>query len=1463
MTFSAEALVAAQWLAGFIVVFVTLAFMAWRRYLWVAGKESEDRLDTCPYSLTEEFDEGHLINAPHQKGAEWLSEIFSRSAEKYPDFTALQIPSTGESLTYAELDSRAADIAAALAPYLSGPDQIVAVAMAQDNWQIVAAHLGILKAGGTLMFLDTTLPDPLISHMLNDAKPVVVLTRDMASFRDYPTVDVLTVPKNDRPLIRPVWLDDPTQRLATVFYTSGTTGMPKGVECPHAGYVNLAFSYADYFDLLPGMDATTLTSSLGYDGSISEMYSAWTVGCSVVLLTKEEVRSGPELVPILRDAEVTMLFCPPVLLTTLTPNPEQDLPYPICRYIVPAGEAFPNALVEPWTRGRRQIINTYGPTEASTDTSRQSLRPGDSVTIGSPLANVTYVILELDQLEPLPHGEEGELCIGGVHVARGYRNLPEQTAAKFIDHPEFGRLYRTGDRCKIDPKTNRVHFLGRADTQLKVRGHRVEAQAVEDILQTQFSEIESAVLDYQNEALIAFVSAPSVAEAEGLGTVAAPADWSASILESLAGQLPEPSVPSQIFLVENFTMKAVSGKIDRDALPDLSRLEINASRKNSSIAKRSGEDTASATAETIDPEQLPILEICRAVFDVPLGWDDKFSDAGGHSIAIARLSQKLQAAGWTVSVRALMSDRNSARKIATLPKQQPTMVASSSTVEAAALTTPRDENAASVMSPEKFTLLQLLFVTLIYSPGLAAFIGLFSVVEFRQFFTTPDIWAFIAVGSFLYFFGLILPFLALPWVMLVKLVMGGSIYKNNVTAGIYPKWSRMHLRTWCIRRLEKLALPLGATYRSAPLYAFVLRQLGATVGRNLQCAQDAGLSGPLDMLTIGDDVGIQTGAYIQITRWVGEELHIGPIRLGSRCKIGMRAAIANDVTIGEETWVAPFSPILKSIGANEMWEGSPARCTGKYTELKRTARTSEYRAPLVVLESVNILFQIFMDFCLNVIPAAAIFWFVSGFIPTGETDLFSNYFRDTTMSQVIFHLTLYAFVSGWISIVTSSIMSCLFIRFTAFSPGIYPSSGIKAAILIYRMKKMNQIQGQWTWTITGQYLRALAGVKFARVGATECDVMFNLIPELTHTHSQIFWSNGSFTNMMEYGAEHIKLRSVNMPEDFFSGNNCVLEYGRYPANFLLGVSTLANDIMFRRQMQSRLDEPITVVGNPPVEFASPPQDCNLANQRLPTFGLFLARVFLNDFFSIGVLRITEMLLFTIFYVWFLRLGGNFLLCSIGALFAAEMSLILLTVSVKKLIVGSDWGRDHQTPFWSWKHFAYFFAQDCFFVWCKGSLAFSAGTILSNPILRMMGCKVGNRTIVAEPLQCSDWNAVSFGDDCVVEGFLQFHTFENMVLRVKRTHIEDRCSVAFGATVMGGARVESGSTLLPLSLVLKEMHMVPGIYEGSPADPVVHFAPTGQAAPAALGQSAIQPIPDLGSVGLSDAELKQQQDPSHD
>jgi non-ribosomal peptide synthetase-like protein len=861
-------------------------------------------------------------------------------------------------------------------------------------------------------------------------------------------------------------------------------------------------------------------------------------------------------------------------------------------------------------------------------------------------------------------------------------------------------------------------------------------------------------------------------------------------------------------------MKPVSGKIDRKSLPDLAHLlhgggpEHTGERPHTLLQKAKKAEISSAECDQV-------LEICRTVFETPLGPDDEFALSGGHSIAIARLAQTLQAAGWSIGVRALLTDCDTARKIANRPRA--VQAAASARSATSKQDTPvRDAAAAEILSVPYFTTLQILFALFQYSPALVALIFVLDEAEYGVAFVSAGLREYLVAGLVLYIVVLTVPFAVLVWAMLIKSFMGGDVYKNNVTPGVYPKWSRMHLRIWCISRIQSMVLvPLAALYRSAPLRAFAIGQLGATVGTNLQCAHDSVLDGPLDLVTIDDDVAIQTGAYIHTTRWLGQFLEVGPIHLESGCKIGMRAAVANDVTVGSGTWVTPFTPILSNIGSHEVWEGSPARLTGRCTELKRTAKACEYAQPIWLLESVNVLMQTGLSFALTAVPVAVILWLVGTHVLPGT---FVSDLRSGPFLEVVWHLTLYTFLTTWVSIVLTSVLGCIFIRLTAASPGLYPSRALKAALLMYRVHRMNAIQTQWTWTVTGQYLRALAGMRFERVGASECDVMHNLVPELATAGAQVFWSNGCFTNMLDYGAEHITLRQLDMPHKFFTGNNCVAECGHFPSNFLLGVSTPASDINFRRQMRARPGSPIIVAGNPPVRFAR----AHVDEQHLEkdaSFLLFLSRVLLNDVFSIGMIPVTAELLFLILYIALERSVGYPVAGAFAALALAEIGVLLLCITVKNVMVGKKWGAGHSTPFWSWRHFAYFFAQDCFFVWCREPLRFLAGTTAANSILRRMGCRIGERTIVTDPMQCSGWNAVSVGSDCYVAGFLQFHTFENLTLTVKRTTLEDGCAVNTGATIMGGAVIERDSTLLPLSMVLKEMDLSTATYHGSPAEAV--------------------------------------------
>ena len=827
----------------------------------------------------------------------------------------------------------------------------------------------------------------------------------------------------------------------------------------------------------------------------------------------------------------------------------------------------------------------------------------------------------------------------------------------------------------------------------------------------------------------------------------------------------------------------------------------------------------------MDPDCEQVLAICRAVFETPLGLDDGFAEAGGHSILIARLAQQLQAAGWVVPVRALLTQCNTARKVAGRPRalQQASLKETAGApVKSDESGREHDAGAAEVLSIEYFTTLQVLFAMLLYSPGVAAFLIPLSFVDVGTFFTTAGLWGFIIVGFFLYLLGLVAPFASLLWAMMIKLFMHGDIYKNNVSPGVYPKWSRMHLRIWCIGRLESIVLlTLRMMYRSAPLMAFVLRRLGASVGSNLQCAHDAELSGPLDLISIDDDVAIQTGAYIQTTRWSGPYLHVGRVHLESGCKIGMRAAIANNVTVGRGSWITPFTPILANVGSQEMWEGAPARLGGRCTELKRTASACRYACPTWVLETLNILMQIFITFWLIVVPTAAILWFATGLIPAGDAELSGEYFKVTPLFEIVWHLTLYAFITTGATVVVTSVaglpVHALHARFAGAVSLAWParcSPHVQNAdhephpetVDLDRHRAVSARARRHALPAPG----GLGVRPHVQPGAGACCRQFPgvLVEWLFHATCSIMAPSTS-------SCASSTCRGISS-----AATTAWQNMGISRPTSSSGVSTPGNDIQFRRQMRSRLGEPLTVAGNPPVKFASASFEAENEAHRPPGFPLFsdpplpvrLPRHWhcahrrgtdLHDPVYLFVTRRRDPRSPARWLPW--RLQKSLSFCSASRSRSSSF--------------GGEWGADNSTRFWSWRHFAYFFAQDCFFVWCRAPLGFCAGTVLSNFILRWMGCRIGRRTIVTRPMQCSDWNAVSFGNDCVVDGFLQFHSFENMTLKVKRTRIQDGCAVTFGATVMGGAVIERETTLLPLSLVLKEMNLPSATYGGSPAEPV--------------------------------------------
>jgi amino acid adenylation domain-containing protein len=856
---------------------------AWVRYRQVVGDNANSH--GIEPTLTQCYPATPWGTHRHQQGARWLHELFERSAAQFPSLTALSVPETGESLTYAKLDELANQFAAVIGDAVSKADQVVAVRLPQDSSTVVALHLAILKAGATQCFIDPDAPDELFSRVLSDARPALLISDESPA--GY--AGALLSPEDllrqaeSRPTRTPSapWLDDPQSRLASLFYTSGTTGHPKGVECPHAGYINLAQSYATFYDFVPGTDASSLTSSLGYDGSISEMYSAWVGGCEVVLLTKSALRSGPDLLPVLRDAQVTALFCPPVLLSTLTAHPERDLPYPICRYIVPAGEAFPASLIEPWSRARRQVVNTYGPTEVSTDTSRQLLRPNEPVTIGSPFPGVSYTIVDPDTLTSLPHGEEGELCIGGVQLACGYRNLPEVTHERFMEHPELGRIYRSGDRCHVDPNSLRVHFHGRIDAQLKVRGYRVEAQPIESLLQDQFADIETAVLDCQDNELVALLRAPVLWSQDTTATNIQSLNHGlvSEAQQLISARFPPYAVPSRFFVVNQFELVPASGKINRRALPSVADVVSFEATETAMITAFSDDKSASLPTE--------VLTLCRAELGPTLDWHDDFVDWGAHSIAIARLTQQLQSAGYPVSVRGLLSETRTAAAIAELPTQgddeQESVGSTTGTHTGSEAHSEGDPQTVRSYGFRHFTALQAMAAVLLRVPLLLmAALGL-AIIDPEELLLVGDIVGFLRATITAYCVYMVVPFVNLGWVLLLRSIQAVSVRTPRIAPGRYQKFSSHHLQLWWLEQQADFVLkPLVKGLRSPVLFNWALKRLGADVHPKAFIAQSTEWYGPLSLISIGPEAVVQAGVQISSARWERSEFILDTIHVGEK-----------------------------------------------------------------------------------------------------------------------------------------------------------------------------------------------------------------------------------------------------------------------------------------------------------------------------------------------------------------------------------------------------------------------------------------------------------------------------------------------------------------------------------------------------------------------------------------------------
>ncbi|MBO9553563.1 amino acid adenylation domain-containing protein [Cellulomonas sp.] len=436
-----------------------------------------------------------------------VGALLSAHAAAAPDATAL-VTDEG-TWTYGWVETESNRLAHHLRALGVGPDTLVAVC-AERTAHLPVALFAVLKAGGAYLPLDPTYPPARLRDILADARPSLVLTethlhRTLPTATSVPTLDLDALDVTGHP-------DTPPARTATadhlayVIYTSGSTGRPKGVEVTRRGLTNLVQEQQRLIGVGPG-DRVLQFASLSFDAATFETVMGLCTGAALCLGPREALDPGPALTRFLQRHDVSVVTLTPSVLATLDPD---DVP--ALRVVTVAGEACPAHLVDRWATGGRRMLNLYGPTETTIWATAAECAPGTGrPPIGRPIANVRCHVLDAAQ-QQVPVGVVGELWLGGIGLARGYVGRPDLTAERFVDGFD-GRLYRTGDlvRRRAD---GQLDFVGRVDTQVKVRGVRIELGEIEAVLTSHDGVRDAVVVDQEDDRGSSRLVAYVVPEAE-------------------------------------------------------------------------------------------------------------------------------------------------------------------------------------------------------------------------------------------------------------------------------------------------------------------------------------------------------------------------------------------------------------------------------------------------------------------------------------------------------------------------------------------------------------------------------------------------------------------------------------------------------------------------------------------------------------------------------------------------------------------------------------------------------------------------------------------------------------------------------------------------------------------------------------------------------------------------------------
>ncbi len=1317
-----------------------------------------------------------------------LHQIFSQTAQIYPEQIAVEIPPSEtcperQQFTYREMEEMSDIWASQLAPQLD-PEAIVAIGLPRSSHHLYLAQLAVLKAGGAYTCIDPSFPQERIQFILEDAQVSQILT----DVEYQPIFEQATTNSSTK---RHVWnvMSDmpdttntndtaktnklpqaiPSSGLAYVIYTSGTTGKPKGVMIEHRSIVNLVQSDQAYFSLTPE-DRVAQSSSAVYDSSIEEIYLAFAVGATLVVLNDEVVRLGPDLIPWLQQERISV-FCPPptLLRTTLCDNPQQALPALKLLYV--GGEALSSELADRWAAGR-WMENGYGPTECTVTVVRGKVEVGKPVTIGKPVVGHTALVLD-QELQKVPPGAPGELCINGIGVARGYLNRPMLTQEKFVEHKQWGRIYRTGDLVQR-LESGDLSYLGRIDSQVKIRGYRVELESIESHI-CSWDGIQDAACKVQGEGatqqLVAFFvptkgASPDVTEIQGY----------------LRQQLPDYMVPAHIAPIDELPMSPTSGKLDRKALPTISFALV-----------REGEWVAAN-----DPKEEILVEIIsrRLGYTEPISTHDDFFALGGNSVLAAQVISQLRKSPETSALT--VRDLYEAPTVTGLAKKL-----------AQAERTPAPHHNANLLHsrlqaltvsdtarPLWVSTLQLLWILTVLFVG--SNVGYF--VGFKIF---PWLLRLLGLVPFL----LLSPLIGLTlFVLYLPISVGLAVAAKKLLIGTYqpgryPVWGKFYWRNWLVQQLVG-GIPwglLGGTIFKCTL----LRLLGAKIGKNVHIHNGVNITSGWDLLTLGDHVSLGRDAALRLVDLQEGHLVAGPITVGDNATLETRAGLSPFTEVQEGGFLTNLSmlPSFSTLPSGEMWDGVPACKIGQSpdaeTPLLSEPSWTPQRHGVALILSRSLLGWVFALPGLLLAIGMIVYWQLT--VEMALRWLFSPYQYGTFIIGLLLSILVIGLML-WLPI------QALCLRWLGtIKPGTYPRWG-KTHIVWWLKSQLlegagNTLSGTMFWPT---WLR-MSGMTIG----PNCEIssIMEVTPELVSIGEQSFFADGIYLGTPRFHQNTFVCKHTSFGPGTFLGNHAVIPAGnQLPPDILLGIATVGKE----QQVKSGT----SWFGHP--AFALPRReviDCDISLTHKPSWIRWFSRFYWE--FSRFFLGIFPFLLLLFWFktlpYWWSSSTTIFFGLIVPLYTLTAMFLLCFTIFVMKwVLLGKT--KPGQHPLWSCWCSRWDFLYVAWGAYARRTLAPLEGSLWLAWWLRAMGVHVGRRVVLGGGFsQVVDPDMLFFEDHATVACAFQAHSFEDRVLKMDHVHIRAGSTAGTSSILMYGADLQEGAHVGPQSVVMKHEMLLPHHY----------------------------------------------------